>query len=406
MDTGSQIPENANLQEHDILRSQLQSKGVMLFVTLASIGDAVITTDNVGEITFLNPVAEKLSGWNLADAIGLAAETVFRITQESGECMPNPVRIALETGAKVSLPENTVLIRKDGSTVPIEDSASPIQGRSDETLGIILVFRDVSARKAAEQMVKYRAQLDQIVARTSTTFATARISDLDSIVNQALESVGKFLDASRTQVYTLHRATSSMKCTHEWHTEGVPQFLNTVHPIALTPRWAEEIRKRKPVVVSGLQDIPEDASEERRLWEERSLKSLILVPMSQGDRVLGFISVDNLREIKPWSDETLNMLFMIANVIASALSRRTAENKLEAARAREVEIGSRIQQSLLLSPPPLNSAHFKISALSIPSRGIDRRLLRFSVASKSLSRRNLWGCHGQGPASRTAFCRG
>jgi|GEM_PF-5590948 len=359
-------------EERELLKSQLQSRGVMLFVTLASIGDAVITTDNNAEVTFLNPVAEKLTGWDLAEAIGLSIETVFRLIDEfSGATLPNPARQALETGTKVALPANAMLVRRDGSQVPVEDSGSPIQGVKDETLGAILVFRDVSDRKKAEAIIRHQSQLDRTVARISTAFATSQLSEVDSIINEALEEIGVFLNSTRTQVYIFHKSASTMVCTHEWHAEGILPFLGTALPTSITPYWIDQIVKRQPVRVSGLQDIPSNAQAELSLWNKSDLKSLIAVPMSQADRVLGFICVENVEKSNPWSEETLNMLYMVGNVFASAMARRNAENKLEAARAREVEIGSRIQQTLLLSTPPLNSADFRIATLTIPSMGID-----------------------------------
>ncbi len=371
MASGTRVGE-VGTEARELLRSQLQSRGVMLFVTLASIGDAVITTDNNGEVTFLNPVAEKLTGWNLADAIGNNIEDVFRLIDEfSSATLPNPARQALESGFKVELPANAMLVRKDGSQVPVEDSGSPIQGIQDEILGVILVFRDVSERKKAEAIIRHQSQLDRTVARISTAFATTQLSEVDRVINEALEEVGRFLNSTRTQVYIFHKSASTMVCTHEWHADGVTPFLGTALPTSLTPYWIDQINKRQPVRVAGLQDIPAAAHAEQKLWHKRDLRSLLAVPMSQADRVLGFICVENSEEKGPWSEDILNMLSMVGNVFASAMARRNAENKLEAARAREVEIGSRIQQTLLLSTPPLNSIDFRIATLTIPSLGID-----------------------------------
>ena len=123
-----------------------------LQTTLASIGDAVITTDAEGRVVDLNPVAESLTGWSAADAEGRPLDVVFDIVnEETRERVASPVERALREGAVVGLANHTILVRKDGSEVPIDDSAAPIRDRDGVMRGCVLVFRDISARKASER---------------------------------------------------------------------------------------------------------------------------------------------------------------------------------------------------------------------------------------------------------------
>ncbi len=120
-------------------------------VTLSSIGDAVITTDTQGVITFLNPVAEALTGWNFAEAVGQPLETVFTIINEqTRETAPNPAARVLREGRIVGLANHTALIARDGKETAIDDSASPIQDVKGTVSGVVLVFRDVTERRRAE----------------------------------------------------------------------------------------------------------------------------------------------------------------------------------------------------------------------------------------------------------------
>lgn len=359
-------------EERERLRAELQSRSVMLFVTLASIGDAVITTDSYGDITFLNPVAEELTGWSLADAIGLRIEGVLELVEEiSGKPVPNPVRKALEAVAKIDLPADTTLIRKDGRRIPVDDSAAPILSGDNEVLGAVVVFRDITERKQAEQTIKYRSELDRLAAKISTAFITSPVTEVDKRINESLMDIGQFIGADRAYVFLFNYDDFTMTCTHEWTSEGIEPLGSVAKPVSVAPDWTESLMSRRYIRISGLEDIPAVSITERTLWVKRGIKTLVAVPMLQEDRVLGFIAVDSLRESKPWPEETINMLYLLGNVFASAMARRDAQQKLEAARAREVEIGSRIQQTLLLSTPPIASADFQIAALTIPSRGID-----------------------------------
>jgi PAS domain S-box-containing protein len=135
-------------------------------VTLASIGDAVITTDTAGRVTFLNPVAEALTGWTLPEAQGQALETVFRIVnEESRRTVENPATRALREGVIVGLANHTLLIARDGTERSIDDSAAPIQDDQGTVAGVVLVFRDISDRRRLErEIADARAYAENIVA--------------------------------------------------------------------------------------------------------------------------------------------------------------------------------------------------------------------------------------------------
>jgi PAS domain S-box-containing protein len=137
-------------------RQRKQSE--LLKVTLASIGDAVITTDSGGRVTFLNPVAETLTGWPLRDAQGRPLEEIFEIINEYTRLpVENPVTKVLREGAIVGLANHTLLISQDGTERPIDDSASPIRDSEGRLEGVVLVFRDVSDQKAAQRAVQEQA---------------------------------------------------------------------------------------------------------------------------------------------------------------------------------------------------------------------------------------------------------
>ncbi len=119
-------------------------------VTLGSIGDAVIATDTESRVTFMNPVARALTGWN-DDGIGRELALVFNIVNEhTRQPVESPVAKVLREGRIVGLANHTVLIGRDGTEVPIDDSAAPIRDSSGQIQGVVMVFHDITARKAAE----------------------------------------------------------------------------------------------------------------------------------------------------------------------------------------------------------------------------------------------------------------
>ncbi len=121
-------------------------------VTLASIGDAVIATDTEARVTFLNPAAESLTGWPLADAVGRPLAEVFRIINEqTRQPVEDPAAKVLRLDTLVGLANHTTLVARDGRETPIDDCGAPILEDSGRIAGVVLVFRDVTQRRRAEE---------------------------------------------------------------------------------------------------------------------------------------------------------------------------------------------------------------------------------------------------------------
>jgi diguanylate cyclase (GGDEF)-like protein/PAS domain S-box-containing protein len=130
-------------------------------VTLNSIGDAVISTDVPGNVTYLNPVAERMTGWPSQEAVGRPLAEVFQIIDATTrEPARNPMDRAMQLDTIVGLTPNCLLIRRDGLEMAIEDSASPIHDRGGQVIGAVMVFHDVSAARAMSLQAVYLAQHD------------------------------------------------------------------------------------------------------------------------------------------------------------------------------------------------------------------------------------------------------
>lgn len=132
-------------------------------VTLQSIGDAVITTDEWGRIAYLNPVAERLTGWTSHEAAGLALPKVFQIVNElTGQPIENPVAKVLRSGETVGLTNHTALVSRDGRRAIIEDTAAPIRTPDGKVLGVVMVFHDVTERREMERKITWQASHDPL----------------------------------------------------------------------------------------------------------------------------------------------------------------------------------------------------------------------------------------------------
>lgn len=156
---------------------QLAADRERLRITLASIGDGVISTDGEGRVTFLSRVAEALTGWNNADAVGRPLPEVFRVVNESTrQPVENPAARALREGTIIGHANHALLISRDGTERPIDDSAAPITGEGGVPIGVVLVFRDLTERRRAHEL---QARLAAIVESSDDAIVS---KDLDGVI--------------------------------------------------------------------------------------------------------------------------------------------------------------------------------------------------------------------------------
>lgn len=165
-------------------KDEISVERLLFKTTLHSLGDAVISTDRDGNVDIMNAVAEKLTGWNSSEAKGIAFESVFNIINEfTCEKCPNPVEEVLDTGKVVELANHTILIKKNGDRLSIEDSAAPIKDENGEISGVVIVFRDFTEKKEKLERIQYLSYHDQLTGVYNRNFFEDKLHLLDATQN-------------------------------------------------------------------------------------------------------------------------------------------------------------------------------------------------------------------------------
>ncbi|MDP9009164.1 MAG: EAL domain-containing protein [Pseudomonadota bacterium] len=168
-------------------------------VTLNSIGGAVMSTDADGHVTFLNMVAERLTGWSREDAAGRPFEEVFQLVDELTRArVCDPMMRAIRENKTVGLPPNCILVRRDGFEAAIEDSAAPIRDRHGQVTGAVMVFHDVSAARALSLRMSYLAQHDSLTDLPNRLLLNDRLAQAMAAAQRGGTKLGLlYLDLDR-----------------------------------------------------------------------------------------------------------------------------------------------------------------------------------------------------------------
>ncbi|MBC8104062.1 MAG: SpoIIE family protein phosphatase [Cytophagales bacterium] len=344
-----------------------------LGATLYSIGDAVLVTDARGRVTRINPVAESLTGWAEEEARGKSAAVVFDIVNETTrQRSESPVDRVLRGGKTVGLPssDRTALLRRDGTEVPIDDSAAPVRDSAGRIAGVVLVFRDVSERRKAEEALEGALRRETLA---NTVGAAIRDSPLDSaaILQTAVTALGQAIGADRCYYGTYDQERGEARLLPEWHRDGLP-------PIAGDYPMARFSINRDPAYRAGgiqiVEDVreflsPGDSATEPSPLEALGLRALIRVPIQVGN-AMTVLAVAASGGPRRWTPNEVRVVETVASQLQSALeaARLLAA---ERARAEREYIVARIGEAVLAAAEPDAVRRLALSAIG-EALGADR----------------------------------
>ena len=287
-------------KEHEALaeaKRLLADSEARLRVTLASIGDAVIVTDAQGRVTFMNAVAEDLTGWTRQDAVGNDLAEVFRIVNEqTGQTVESSVAKVIREGTIVGLANHTILIGRDGNHRPIDDSGTPIRDATNEIVGVVLVFRDVTERRRAEQALHHSEQTARFLAQASADLVelTDPESTLQKLASAAVPQFADWCtvdlldgDAVVRRVAVRHADPARAEVAEELKERYLPRPMDP-HGVANVVRTgaAELVEDIPDTLLAALAHDDEHL----RLLLELGLRSYLCVPMRSKGTTLGVLT--------------------------------------------------------------------------------------------------------------------
>jgi PAS domain S-box-containing protein len=308
--------------DNALLYAETNAQREQLHVTLASIGDGVIATDQQGQITFMNRVAESLTGWRNSDAVGKPLEEVFHIINEySRKPVENPVTKVIQSGVIVELANHTLLIRRDGAIIPISDSGAPIFSQTNELVGVVLVFRDVTQQRLARRRL---ANLQYITSNLSRALTLEQV--IDVIVKEGLA----FMKAKEGGFALLNDDERSVRLLTSFSPMApLPLSLNNV-PLTEDFMTIEVIRGREAIWVENIENLRSRYATAQQLASAQGVKAVAAIPLIIEEKVIGALSL-GFEEVQQFDEETRTYLASIAEQCAQAIARVQLTRKAQEA---------------------------------------------------------------------------
>lgn len=213
----------------------------------------------------------------------------------------------------------------DGRRKLMDTLKTPYFGPDGDVLGLIGVSRDITDRNRIEEQLRQRLEFERAIALVSSRFVG--VTDIDEVVQQSLADFGRLSHASRAYLFLFSQDGETMDNTHEWCDAGVSSEQANLQglPLAAVPWWVSTLRRGETIFIRNVAQMPAEARAERELLEAQGIRSLLSLPVTIDGSLAGFIGFDYLAGIREWSEEDINLLRVVAEIVGNALEREQAE---------------------------------------------------------------------------------
>ncbi len=282
--------------------------------------DAIFIADTkTGIIVEANSAAERLIGRSRKEIIGMHHSKLH--PPEKIDYYKRKFKSHIKS--KGVLDFEVEVIRSDGKRIPVLISASVLNIGGKEL--IQATFKDITVRKKAEEELKYKLSFENLIANISTKFINVGYKNINEEIESSLGIIGRFLEADRAYIFQFYDPGNKMNNTYEWCARGIISGSKKFEEIDLEkelPWFFSNIQKKEIVLISDTDSLNEKASFEKKYFQDRNIKSLIVVPMVLEDSLIGFLGFDFIRNKKELSKDYDLLLKLISDIFVNALDRK------------------------------------------------------------------------------------
>lgn len=296
--------------------------------------DMISKHDAHGIFIFASPACVRLIGYTPDELIGLNSYDLFHpddlpaIQKSHQTILKTPFIYTVAYRIK----------HKNGYYVWVEATSKTIRDpKTGEILEIIASTRDITERKKAENALNRRYAFERKIGEISTEFISLGTEQIDKGIHRALATIGTLSHADRAYIFLYHEDGLLADNTHEWCAQGIKPHIDHLKNINISadlPYFSACIHTRAIFSVPDVSAMPSEGNKEKTHFEQQGIQSLIVVPMTFGDRLLGFIGFDAVSEKHQWTEEDKAVLRWVGELFSSAIVRKHMEKKLRESETR------------------------------------------------------------------------
>ncbi len=341
---------NRALTKRERKRAQEQSVSEALHyaISLASILDSVhegiFCFDDAGLVRVFNKHAEHIFGVDADDIIG--KHFLKLLPDEMAKEMWSSLIVYKSGGLPEFVEQRREYIgqRRTGDCFPMMLSIS--EAAIGNLKHFVVSVEDISARKETEAALHFALELDAMLNKWSTRFINLDINDIFSSVENALRDIGELCRVDRVQLIMYDLESKHVSCLSEWCADGTPSDKSSIQMelVSLAPAMHAQIRLGLPIACDDVATM--SMATERQLFEGSQVKSYILLPMTCEERVIGYLQMDCVQQVRQWSNSEKSQLQLAAIMLANALARREREIALRAAH-EELQLANKTLQHMV-----------------------------------------------------------
>ena len=263
----------------------------------------------------------------------------------------------LRTGCCENIPYD--FVKRDGEIISVLLSAAAEFDAEGDFVRSLAVLIDVTEWRRQQEALNYRQEFERLITTISTRFVNVAADDTDREIKAALEAIGHFSRVDRSWVFLVADGSKSLRLMHEWCSDGVTSLRGVLDRIETSqiPWGQDKLRRLEAIHIPSVAALPPEASVDQRLLEDCGSKSLVVVPMSCGGVLYGFLGFDSVHVEKTWDQNAIRLLRVVGEIFTHALERRRAARELQRARDALEERVTRRTRELAEANQRLASDH-------------------------------------------------
>ena len=320
----------------------------MLFTAVEQSSASVVITDTNGNIEYVNPKFVNVTGYTSQEIIGhnpRFMKTNFH-DQEFYEDLWTTVKSGKTwSGEFLNKKKSGILFWEMASIAPVLD----VDGKMTH---FIAIKEDVTEQKKVAGALEFRVKIEELINSISTRFINITTNKIDAEVVTGLGLIGEFIDIDRAYVFNFDPKDPHLKRTHFWHAEKIDADLPIMQYFdsAKIPWIMEQLMTQDLILIPSLSRLPESARSDKKVFEENSIKSLLLLPMIYEQNLMGVIGLDTVLKEKYWESDTIKLIKIVGEIIVNAIQRKIAAEKIENlynSLKQEIELASSVQTYLI-----------------------------------------------------------